>query len=273
MSGKQVRAAHIEENHLSYLRGRKKMYKSELKLFPMLDDLESDPLEPDSVAEFNEDLLRDRFRWLLTFYQLIDGQVLLSYWRTQDPTTIERAAFPDESWEEFSQHSMMLGLVMLRDEIKYLEYMKQLKDSLFSRVRIGEPVLMIGPTSGAEVEAIHASRATPYFISNPEEPHALQAESRLLSDRVPFESLTFEEALKSTTPFRYIVLSRYLTDARAIVKTAYNLTGMYGYIACPADCVPCVEEMELLNMYQVDRFNKEVAIFYKFPGLPQFVGD
>jgi hypothetical protein len=250
----------------SYLRERLNPYKSELRIFPLADETTTDELE-----DFEDTLLQDRFRWLRLFYSLVDSQDLLGYWLDSEAYAKERQTFIDEPFDEFMRRSCTFGMKMLRDEIRMFPYFSALRKSLRSRLNKEDPVLVMGPTAGGEVEAVHAACGAAYLHGDLNSVSCYQAESRLFSDRIPFESIG--NVFERPEDTRYVVLSPYLNEDVEYVRLAYDLVGLYGYLACPSECIKLTEEMESLGLYQLDTWNEDLSLFYKYPGLPLRIGD
>jgi hypothetical protein len=254
-----------------YLRCRTELSKAELKLFPAIDELQAMP--PLEAAELRDTMMRDRFRWLTHFYRLVPMHELLGYWLTTNALTHERAKFPAESWEEFCRHSMMLGLTMLRDEYKWYPYYSELYQSLKMRQCKKDSILVWGPTAGGEIEVAHTAGFRVCKVSDPSYPCDIQAESRLITDLIPFDTITLTELFQGWATYNYVLLTQYLPDAKELVRTAYNHLDLSGYLATPASFMEVVEECEGLGMYRVDVYKKQIALYYKFPGLPITVGE
>ena len=243
----------------SYLNGRYEPFKNEIKLFPFLD-------ESDAIAwsSYEKDLSSDRFRWLCKFYRMIDRELLFKYWTDPDPVKIEMDLCPSEEWEEFKNKSIMLGIVALREEPKYFEYYKALKAILLPRVRVNESVLIYGITAGGEVEVACETRGSVVFLSDPEDPKCLQAESRVLTDGLAFDTTT---RVACNRTFQYILLSPYSVYERDTIIDAYTLLGDYGYLLFPANKAIMYETAEELGLIALERDQNEVGVFFKHPGL------
>jgi hypothetical protein len=259
------------QDYVKYLGGKLTPSKSELKLFPFL--LTEYPFDGGRLDDLKPMMLQDRFRWLCQFYKLVDPNDLLKHWLDPNPIAVERATHKEESFEEFSKNSWSFGLQMLRDEIQYFKWFCQLQMCLKERVYPSDKVVVLGPTAGGEIEAVSAAGVTPYYLSRPEWLTCVQAESRLLSDRIVFESIEWKDLGSMVGGFKYAILTPYVGDDTDYIRLLYDSIGLYGYLGCPSSCIKLTEEMESLGMYRLDPWRSEISFYYKYPGLPLIAGE
>jgi hypothetical protein len=230
-----------------------------LPLFPLIDG-ECPPLE---------EIETDRFRWLVRTYP-DDPENLFKVWKDKTFLMDERRAMGNISLEDFYTHSVGLGVLLLRKEARNLLFLQALRNSLALRIEPGETVFFVGPTSGAEVEAIHAAGGKPILVSIEDDSKWQHlAEVRLFDSRVPFE--TFEPDRFEQNPYdtRHVVLSSWLPDVEYYVKLAYNSVGSYGFLYHVTTNLSMCHELQQLNLRRLDTFQKSIGVCLKYPKLQE----
>jgi hypothetical protein len=239
-------------NWEEYLGGDRKV-KGPLSLFPRIEG----HLSPNDLTEME----RDRFRWLLTIYPG-DPNHLFNLWSNRNFLMDERSSRGDLNLERFYAASEGLGSYLLREEVRQVSYLNSLKTCLALRVASGDPVLFFGPTSGADLEAIHAAGGMPHLISIVPDPKWEEiAELRLWDCRIPFEDVDIRNIL--STGSRYIVISSWITEPDTYMRLAVEAVGKYGFILTPSTNLLAVHESKKLYLQQVDTFQSDVSVWYK----------
>jgi hypothetical protein len=233
--------------------GTKHQTSGSLSLFPRIEGI----LSSDTLNEME----RDRFRWLLSVYPS-DPERLFSIWSNRNFLLEERKTMGDVNLEQFYATSEGLGIYLLREEVRQISYLKSLRDCLALRVSPEEPVLFLGPTSGADLEAIHAAGGMPHLVSIIPNPKWEEiAEIRLWDCRIPFEDSSPSELLPDS--YRYVVISSWVTEPDTYVRWASNVVGKYGFLLSPATNLLSIHEARKLSLRSVDTFQSDVGVFYK----------
>lgn len=241
---------------LDYLGGRLKSYEGETSLFPLVDELELD-------EETKHCLRKDRFRWLRSISPDASDWLFEVWGKGSDAILDEPSGF---------RTSEAFGPCLLRMEVDNIPYYQRLRDCLRIRVRRGQPVLVIGPTSGAEVQAVVDFGAEAYLLAD-EAPWRVLCNERLHDDRTPFHNLPTSRLTGNCVDSKYAVLSPWLPTPEHWVRLAYEAIGRWGFILFPRKAVRFRDEADRLGMDEMDGYQDEVAVYFKHPALPQTVGD
>lgn len=236
----------------SYLGGKRQVLRS-ISLFPSI--------EKDLPSSVLDEMERDRFRWLLSAYPENPNK-LFHMWSNRNFILEERMAMKDLSLERFYAASEGLGVYLLREEIRQGSYLRSLRNCLSLRLHPGEPVLFLGPTSGSDLEAIHAAGGMPHLISVVPDPKWEEiTEMRLWDGRIPFEDAKSSDMLPNS--YRHVVISSWVTEPDTYVRLAASTLGKYGFLLSPSTNLLAVHEAKKLDLHHVDTFQSDVGVFYK----------
>ena len=245
------------ENAWGYLGGS--MKRDSLSLFPRIDDT----ITASDLYKFEQ----DRFRWLLEVLsdQEKDLQYLFPLWIGGSRHLLrEHKESSCTSLEEFYSSSFGFGVHLLREEVQQLSYVRSLRNCLALRLAPGEPVVFLGPTSGSDLEAIHAAGGSPILVSViPNPKWGELASLRLFEDRIPYEDWTFKDFMHRREEFRVVILSSWATEPDAYMRLASEAVGSYGFLLTPATNLLAVHEARKLSLHPVDTHQHEVGVFYK----------
>lgn len=235
-------------NWRSYLGGEPQVVES-IPLFPRIDgDL--------SAADLTA-LEHDRFQYINGIYP-DPPETLFQLWIDENFMLDEQRAL-GLPLEEFYEASVGLALLLMRKEIQGLNYLRNLRDLLKLRLSPDTPVLFFGPTSGGELEAIHDAGGWPVLISSGDPKWQHLAETRLLDDRVAFD--TAERCMA-----HHAVLSPWLPDPERTVHEAYESLGKYGMLFHPPRTNLAVgHAVEGLGLRPADTHQTSVGAWFKPP--------
>lgn len=242
---------------LDYLDGVETTYPEDISLFPLIDE------EPDT-PHFREKLLKARFRWIKEQYERDTWEMLLAMWHNRDLLLEARGANAHLDLFDFYNHSEALVLHLLRAEADNLSYYKQLRDALRLRVRLGTSVLFLGPTIGAEIEAISQAGGAPAIITHVKGIPWIRAfHERMFHDSVQAHVYTYNELVRYRPETHFVVLSNFIPEIASALRLASQYVGSYGYILFSAQNKKMVEAAENLGMIRRDVERSELATFFK----------
>lgn len=228
-----------------------------IPLFPHIDE----PLDADAISKME----RDRFSWLVALYD-DSPRTLFTLWTDETFMMDERKALGNITLEKFYEISVGLGLHLLRREVRQIEYLRALRNSLRSRLDPGTPVYFFGPTSGAEIEAIHDAGGRPILVSKDESSKWQHlCESRLLDSRVPYDTVTYSRLRRSRYKAHFAVLSEHLTDPGKIVPQAHAALGKFGFLLAFCTNLSLGHQVRKLSLKQVDTHQTSVGVWFKPP--------
>jgi len=219
----------------------------------------------------NEDYEREqghRLRWLSRFMKYHPNE-LYAAWMDNTILMQERKVLR-LSEDEFQEESRTLGLHMIRAELSHLNYYVHLRNELAARIRRGDWVLIIGPSSGAEAEIVRSVNCAPYVCPGYGD-HATMCEERLLHDRIQFETLEPEQLDPLKYCFHHIIFTHYVANQEAAARTVYNLLGYSGWVYLPSSNAKMVEEFESLEFSR--RSEYDAVVYFKHAGLPRLLGE
>ncbi len=228
-----------------------------ISLFPAIDQ------EMDAHAL--SAMERDRFCYLLDLYP-DDPDQMFKFWIDETFMVEERKRFPKLNLSRFYDVSIGLSLLLLRKEIRHLNYLRALRTSLGLRLSIGTPVFFFGPTSGSELEAIHAAGGRPILVSNDETAKWQHlCEARLLDSRVPFDTVHSSELHKSSFSAHHAVLSSWLPEPTKTVKQALRSLGKFGILFNSRTNLQVGHAIKKLSLRQLDTYQTDVGVWFKPP--------
>lgn len=244
----------MSSNWKDYIRGKEEMVYG-LPLFPLADS-DHPPIE---------EMERDRFRWLAQAYPDKPENLFL-LWKDNTFLMDERRAMGKISLEDFYSRSVGLGLLLLLKEVRNLPYLVALRDCLSLRLKERETVYYVGPTSGAELEAIHDAGGSPILVSSEVDSKWQQmAETRLFESRIPFESFDFDTAYRNPYGTRHVVLSSWAPNPSEYVELAVSSLGTVGFIYCFATILGMEYELQVRKLRRLDLFQNQVIVCFKYP--------
>jgi len=178
----------------------------------------------------------------------------------------ERKALGNIDLEKFYSNSVGLGLTLLRKEVRQVAYLRTLRNCLRSRLDVGTRVCFFGPTSGAELEAIHDAGGRPVLVSDDEDSKWQHiCESRLLDSRIPFDTISPAKLLRSPYRSHFSVLSALLTDPKKSVSLALASLGLWGFLVAPRTNLSLGHQVQKLPLKQVDTHQASVGVWFKPP--------
>lgn len=240
-----------------YLDGVTTCYPEDIALFPYIDE------EPDDERT-RERMRKARFRWLKEVLHTMTPADVYTFWQDRDTLIDARTRDRHIDLHDFYNLSWELGLHLLRAEVDNLSYYKQLRDALRLRIRRDTPVLIFGPTSGAEVEAISAAGGAPQLVVyDPEAPWVAQLHERLLHDSQECEVYTYDEFAQCQPEARYVVLSDFIPDIPTALRLADQHVGSCGFVLFRAQNEAMVKAARELGLFRVDGNRDRVAVNLK----------
>lgn len=237
---------------------------SSIALFPAIDKSTVTDSEKAQMAS-------DRLRWVESMYSG-SLETLRDAWEGTDYLIEERSMHSSLPLEEFHRVSVTLGLHLLRTEIEKIPWLRMLKDCLRLRTEFWDPVMFVGPTSGAEIEAIHVAKGSPILVTDSgkeDQPWINLCEERLLHSGIPHESLPLTDLVSNPFKARYIVISPWVPNQEETIRASYNALGKYGFILTPSTNPTPGSVATGLGMIRQDVYQNEVWSFFKHPGLPE----
>jgi hypothetical protein len=241
------------ESWITYLGGKKE--RGSLSLFPRVDS----SVSLEEIAEME----RDRFRWLLEVQETKPAD-LLNLWTNRNLLLDERRGSKIEKLEDFYAASEVFGYHLLREEIHQLDYLRSLRNCLRLRLAPGEPVVFVGPTAGAELEAIQNAGGFPILVQLlPDSRWSEITSLKMFEIRVPYEDGTMKQLLRRAWNFRFVIISSWCTEPQTYLRLAADSIGMYGFVATPATNLTALHAAKQLSLHVVDTFQREVGIFFK----------
>lgn len=244
-------------NERGYLGGSTK--RDSLSLFPRIDA----PITAENLYKFEQ----DRFRWLLEVLDESEPNLehLYSSWTGGSNYLFQEHKESNcKSLEDFYSLSFGLSLHLLRGEVHQLSYLRHLRDCLSLRLAPGEPVVFLGPTSGAELEAIHDAGGFPILVSITPNPRWGEITSlRMFEDRIPFEDVKFKDFMQCSCDFRVVILSSWATEPDTYMRLSCQALKTYGFVITPATNLSALHEARQLSLVSVDAFQHDVGVFYK----------
>jgi len=250
-------------NERGYLEGSTK--RDSLSLFPRIDA----PLTAEDLYKFEQ----DRFRWLLEVLDESEPNLkyLYSSWTGGSNYLFQEHKESNcKSLEDFYSLSFGLSLHLLREEVHQVSYLRHLRDCLSLRLAPGEPVVFLGPTSGAELEAIHDAGGFPILVSITPNPRWGEITSlRMFEDRIPFEDVKFKDFMQRSCDFRVVILSSWATEPDTYMRLSYQALGCCGFLITSNTNLTAIQEAKQLSLHSVDTHQNEVGVFFK----PLKVGD
>lgn len=250
------------ESFQEYLRNLPEPSPGDLVVFPLVDETTKMP-----PKRLREKMLRDRFRWLRAMYSSTDPADLYTMWSDPEFFLRERRACKEQQLLDFFRNSYVFAIHLLQEEPDSLYYLRILRDSLRLRVQAGEPVCFVGPTSGAELEAIVSAGGDPVLVAD-DSKWAHLCEERMLDNRLPFESLAPRDFVRNPFGAKYVVLSKWLQNPFLHMKNAYRALGLCGFVFFPATNLSMAEAAESLDLRPIDENQNAVCGWFKHPGLP-----
>jgi hypothetical protein len=228
-----------------------------IPLFPAIDG----PLDAAAVTKMEQ----DRFSWLVALYG-DSPHTLFTLWTDETFMMDERKALGNISLDKFYVHSVGLGLHLLRREVRQLAYIRALRNALRSRLDPGIPVFFFGPTSGAEIEAIHNAGGRPILVSQDEGSKWQHlCEARLLDSRVPFDTVAASRLRRSRYSAHFAVLSGTMADPKRTVPLALAALGKFGFLVTPRTNLSLGHQVQKLSLKQVDTHQTSVGVWFKPP--------
>jgi hypothetical protein len=231
--------------------------ETSIRLFPAIDE----HLDAGSISKME----RNRFSWLVGLYD-DDPHTLFTLWTDETFMMDERKALGNITLDEFYVHSVGLGLTLLRKELRQIEYLRALRNCLRSRLDPNVPVYFFGPTSGAEIEAIHDAGGRPILVSqNDTSKWQHLCEARLLDSRIPFDTVTNVRLRRSRYRAHFAVISGCLTDPKKTVPLAENALGKFGFLITPRTNLSLGHQVQKLSLKQVDTHQTSVGVWFKPP--------
>lgn len=242
-----------EGTWVGYLGGKKE--RGSLSLFPRID-------APVSLVDQGE-MERDRFMWLRETQEKTPD-VLYNLWTNRNLLLDERRTSKVEKLEDFYAASEVFGYHLLREEIHQLDYLRSLRNCLRLRLAPGEPVVFVGPTAGADLEAIHNAGGLPILVQLISESRWSEITAlKMFEIRVPFEDGTMKEFVRQTWGARFVIISSWCTEPQTYMRLAVESLGSYGFVLTPSTNLSVLHEAKQLSLHVVDTFQREVGIFYK----------
>lgn len=228
-----------------------------ISLFPEIDE----PIDGSSLTTME----RDRFCYLVGLFP-DDPDKMFDLWIDESYMFEERKNFPELTMSRFYNVSIGLSLLLLRKEIRHLNYLRALRTALGLRISIGTPVFFFGPTSGAELEAIYAAGGHPILVSTDESAKWQHlAETRLLDSRVPFDTVLSGDLRKSGYTAHHAVLSPWLPEPTRTVKQALRSLGKFGILFNQRTNLQVGHAIEKLSLRQLDTYQTDVGVWFKPP--------
>lgn len=176
----------------------------------------------------------------------------------------ERQLHNSRSLNDFYRVSRSLPLQLLRDETNQVTYLHSLRKELSLRVPTGETVGVVGPTGGAEIEAIHRCGARPVLIHDGKPAVWLDmVECRMLKSAIPYQDHTFAALRRRKTPIRYLVVTPWDLDIVRTFRDFHTLPGKFGFLLCPATSLMAVCAAQSSSMVRLDSARRDVAVYYR----------
>lgn len=233
--------------------------RADLRLFPQVIT----ELTPKYLRKYG---MANRLRWVARFLQVHPSE-LYGAW-LNDNLIVEESRFLQElQVEDFQAESRTFGIHMLRSEVGMASYYTQLRDALSQIInaenapKFSETFLVLGPTAGGEIEAIHAAGGVALACLGEGE-HVRMCEERLLHSLVPFETITWDELDQKLRTAKYIILTPYVARPKWTAQLAYSMLQLYGLVICPATSIIPIEEFTLLDALRCDS-SALLATFFK----------
>jgi hypothetical protein len=187
----------------------------------------------------------------------------LSRYLQRDPSYTTRVWFGDITNEDTDTTSLF------KNEMDALPYYKCLRVELSKRCYFNDKVLVIGATSGAEVEVIRNLSFSPMVFAADNSIGRVM-EERLLNDLIGFESLSYKDVVSPVYRSHFAVMSPYIVEgAEELIRFAYNLLGSYGWIVFPRLNLGLAKACKSLKMLY--RGTGPAAVYFKHPGQPDVV--
>lgn len=248
---------------LEYLDGVTASHPEDISLFPYVD-------EEEDTARMREKMLKARFRWLKEYRCDVLREDLYTEWRNDDLLIESRRSDRHVDLHDFYNRSEHLGLHLLRVEVSNLSYYKQLRDALKTRIRRDTPVIVFGPTSGAEAEAVTEAGGSPKVVAfDSNAPWVHQLHERMFHDSQEYEVYTYDEFARNALTARYIVLSNFIPDIPGALRLAKQHVGSYGFVLFSAENKCMMREAEELGLFRVDEHRDAVAVEFKHRALSE----
>jgi hypothetical protein len=242
---------------LDYLDGVEPSYPEDIALFPYIDE------EPDDERTRLK-MLKARFRWLKDFRHSMSRKVLFAEWQNRDILIDTRTAQRHVDLHDFYNREESLGLHLLRSEVDNLSYYKQLRDALKLRIRRDMPVLIFGPTAGAEVEAITDAGCSPKIVVyDPKAPWVNQLHERMFHDSQEYEVYTYDEFARSQPESRFVVLSNFIPDIPTALRLASAHVGSHGFVLFSSANRAFIRGAKTLGLIRVDGNREDLAVNFK----------
>lgn len=236
-----------------YLRGEEARPVG-LSLFPAIEAKSLDTAK----------LERQRFRWLLSVFP-DDPELLYNLWCQPTFLLQERKVFSNKPLQQFYNLSVALSVHLLREETRQISYLVSLKRVLSLRLVHGEPVYFLGPTSGAELEAITAAGGYPILV-----PYSRNskwekvAECRLFDSRTLFADTTAKELRRNKRRARHVVVSTWAVNPEQCFEDAQvAFTRKDGFILSAATNLLAQTEALNRDLRRVDTHQPDVGVYYQ----------
>jgi hypothetical protein len=236
-------------------------YPEDIALFPHIDE-EAD------TSQFREKLRKARFRWLKECYEEEEREAVFRSWQSAtDALITEREVLGGPLWE-FYHSSDWLFLYMLRGEPGNLQYYKALRDAIALRADRESPVVFLGPTAGAEPEAIEDAYGIPVVVSLSSDAKWVPLlEERLIHDSLDYRAYTYDDFARERPETRFVVLSNFIPDASAAMKIAFNCLETHGFVLFHSANELMVTEAESLGMIRRTDNSDPLAVYFKHRGI------